>query len=105
MRLVTWVKSKLRIGIEHNPYYGLFKGWHSNAYTAVSPGRMYGLRIKQGFLGFKDHGDYDKELLVSAPFWQKRLIWKALMHDLHTNNVAGLKADAIENVEDFGDNV
>lgn len=90
-----WNKIKAFFGFKPNPYIGMFRGWEHDKYKAWSPDRTKCVWISNGFFAFGDYDSYSfskaKPFLHVLTKRQKRLLYKALIHDLRQDVVEELE--------------
>lgn len=87
--MLNWLK---RWRLRHNPYVGIFRGWHKDRFNAYSPNGDYSLWIANGVTYFKDcdlrRGN--KKLLIGLSKKQRKMLWQALKHDMEQDALEGL---------------
>lgn len=96
VKFINWFKNLFVTAPKSpNPYVGKFRGWWFNRHIAGSPNFVYQVWIANGFEFFEDcNAAYRikpelncRSLLTGLPRNTRLLIWEALMHDLHADNM------------------
>jgi hypothetical protein len=79
--MFKWLK---RWQLRHNPYIGIFRGWHRDRFNLRSPNGDYSLWIANGLSYFKDCDirKGNKKLLIGLSDKERKILWQAAKHDM-----------------------